>query len=75
MKTLIITGGATGIGQGIINILEKEKYNIILGYNKSVLEAKKIKEKMQKKGYNIEIFKVNVREKKQIEKLIKFTIE
>ena len=75
MKTLIITGGATGIGQGIINVLEKEKYNIVLGYNKSVLEAKKIKNKMQKEGYNIEIFKVDVKDKKQIEKLIKFTIE
>ena len=35
-KTVIVTGGSRGIGAGIVQFLaEKNKYNIVLNYNKS----------------------------------------
>lgn len=75
MKTIIITGGGTGIGRGIVENLAEQKYNIVLGYNKSKNEAKKIQEKLIKKGNKIEIFKVDVLDKKQIKEFVKFAIE
>lgn len=75
MKTIIITGGATGIGRAIVENLAKSGYNILLGYNKSEKEAKEIKEKLISEGKTIEIFKVDILEKKQISEMIKFTLE
>ena len=44
MKTIIVTGGARGIGKAIVYELAKQNYNIVLNYNTSENEAKQIKE-------------------------------
>ena len=48
MKTVIVTGGSRGIGKCIAENLAKEGYNVVLNYNKSVKEAKKTKEELEK---------------------------
>ena len=59
-KTVIVTGGSRGIGAGIVQFLaEKNKYNIVLNYNKSEEFARKIKEELNSKKINIEIFKAD----------------
>ena len=45
-KTIIVTGGAQGIGKAIVYELAKEKHNVILNYNKSEKEAKQIKDEL-----------------------------
>ena len=75
MKTVVVTGGSRGIGKCIAENLAKEGYNVVLNYNKSVKEAKKIKEELEKQGIKIEIFKADVSKREDVKKLIKFTID
>ena len=74
-KTVIVTGGSRGIGAGIVQFLaEKNKYNIVLNYNKSEESARKIKEELNSKKIDIEIFKADVSKREQVKKLIEFTL-
>ena len=74
-KTIIVTGGSRGIGAGIVQFLaEKNKYNIVLNYNKSEDCAKKIKEELNSKKIDIEIFKADVSKREEVKKLIEFTL-
>ena len=75
MKTVLVTGGSRGIGKCIVENLAKEGYNVVLNYNKSVKEAKKIKEELDNQGKKIEIFKADVSKRENVKKLIKFTID
>ena len=75
MKTVLVTGGSRGIGKCIAENLAKEGHNVVLNYNKSVKEAKKIKEELENQGIKIEIFKADVSKREEVKKLIKFTID
>jgi 3-oxoacyl-[acyl-carrier protein] reductase len=72
MKTAIITGGAKGIGKAIVYELARKNINIVLNYNTSEEEARKIKQDLEKQGYNIEIFKANVSKREEVKELAKF---
>ena len=72
MKTAIITGGAKGIGKAIVEKLASEGYNIILNYFHSEEQAKEVKQKLNKKGCNIEIFRADVSKLEEAKKLVKF---
>lgn len=74
-KTIIVTGGSRGIGAAIVNLLAKEDYNIVLNYNKSEDVAKKMKEELTQKGYNVETYKADVSKREECKKLVEFTIE
>ena len=73
-KVVVITGGSRGIGAEIVKKLAGDKYRVILNYNKSEKEAKKIKEDLQKNNINIEIFKADVSKRKEVKELIDFVI-
>lgn len=70
MKTVIVTGGSRGIGKAIAEKFAKENYNVILNYNKSEFAAIDI----AKKYKNVEIFKANVSNPKDVEAMINFAI-
>lgn len=73
MKTIIITGGSKGIGKKLVYELAKQKYNIVLNYNKSEKEANEIKEDLKKQGYSVEIYQADVKNREEINKMIEFT--
>lgn len=73
-KVVVITGGSRGIGAEIVKKLAGDKYRVILNYNKSEKEAKKIKEDLQKNNINIEIFKADVSKREEVKELIDFVI-
>lgn len=75
MKTIIVTGGARGIGKAIVYELARNNYNVILNYNKSKEEAERIKRELANEGYYIEIYKADVTKKTEIEELVNFVIE
>ena len=74
-KTIIVTGGSKGIGEGIVNLLAKENYNIVLNYNKSEEAAKGIQKEFTELGKNVEIFQADVSKREEVKKLVEFTIQ
>ena len=74
-KTIIVTGGSKGIGEGIVNLLAKENYNIVLNYNKSEEAAKRIQKEFTELGKNVEIFQADVSKREEVKKLVEFTIQ
>lgn len=75
MKTVIVTGGSRGIGATIVKELAKEKYNIVLNYNNSEIQAKQIQRELYNQGINIEIFKADVSNREEVNKLVEFTLD
>ncbi len=75
MKTIIVTGGSRGIGTAIVKLLAEEGHNIVLNYNKSEDRATKIKNELNNKGCNVEIFKADVSKREEIKKLVAFALE
>lgn len=72
MKNIIITGGSRGIGKCLVENFAKEGNNVILNYNKSEKEAKKIKTELEEQGLKIEIFKADISKREDVKKLIRF---
>ncbi len=74
-KVVVVTGGSKGIGAEIVKTLTNEGYKIVLNYNKSEENAKKIQEELFNEGIKIEIFKADVSKREEAKKLIKFALE
>lgn len=71
MKTVLVTGGSRGIGKAIVQKFAEAGYNIVLNYSKSEEAAHKLSEKFD----NIEIFKTDIANKKQVSEMIEFATE
>lgn len=74
-KVVIVTGGSQGIGAEIVKVLARNGERVILNYNKSEEEAKKIQSDLASEGFNIDIYKADVSEHIQVTKLINYCIE
>ena len=72
MKTVIVTGGAKGIGRAIAFEYANSGYNVIINYKTSEKEANLIKEELTKQGKNVEIYKADLCKKEEVENMIKF---
>lgn len=57
MSTAIVTGGAKGIGKAIVEELARDGINVVVNYNTSKEQAIKLKQELQAKGQNIEIYR------------------
>ena len=68
-KVVIITGASRGIGNSIAKLLSKEDYQVIANYNKSEIEAKKLKEE-----FGVDIFQADVSKREEVKALINYKI-
>lgn len=68
-KVVIVTGASRGIGNSIAKLLSKEDYQVIANYNKSEIEAKKLKEE-----FDVDIFQADVSKREEVKSLINYTI-
>ena len=75
MKNVIVTGGSRGIGKCIVENLAREGNNVILNYNKSEKQARKIQNELKEEGILIEIYKADVSKREEVKKLVNFAIE
>lgn len=74
-KTILITGAARGIGRAISRNLAGLGYNIVINYNKSEVDAIELKKELTKYNQNIDIFKADVCDRKQVKDMVKFTLD
>ena len=74
-KVVLVTGGSRGIGSNIVQSLAKKGYNVILNYNKSEDEAKKIQNLLSSENINIDIYKADVTNHIEVTKMVNFCIE
>ncbi len=53
MKSVIVTGGAKGIGAAIVRKLAEQGYGVIMNYKKSREQAEKLEKELAEKGYSV----------------------
>lgn len=68
-KVAIVTGGSRGIGAEIVKMLAKEGYNVVLNYNKSMVQA----EEVAKQYENVYCFKADVSNSQNVQELVDYT--
>lgn len=66
-KTVLITGGAGGIGSAIALVLAKEGYNIVINYLSSQEKAMKLKQSIEACDTDCLIYKADVSDEKQVD--------
>ncbi len=74
-KVVVVTGASRGIGRNIAYNLAVNGYRVIANYNNSEQEAQKLKEQLEEKGIEIDLFKANIAKRTEVVKLIEFAIE
>ena len=74
-KVIIVTGASRGIGRNIAYNLAVNGYRVIANYNNSEQEALKLKQQLEEKDVDIDLFKANVSKRSEVKKLIDFAIE
>lgn len=73
-KIILVTGGSNGIGADIVQTLAEDGNHVILNYNKSEQEAKKIQSNLKEKNIIIDIYKADVSNHIEVTKMINFCI-
>ena len=74
MKTVLITGAAKGIGAAIAEELAVKGYQIIINYKTSEQKAQELKEKLINNGLNVEIYRADVTQKEEVQKMVQYVI-
>lgn len=76
MKTVLVTGGAVGIGRKIIIEFARNGYNVVINYNTSLSEAKELEEYI-KSSYKVKtlIIKCDISNEIEVETMIDSIIE
>jgi 3-oxoacyl-[acyl-carrier protein] reductase len=69
MKTVLITGGATGIGKATARLFAEKGYLTLINYNKSEQSAIEFCENLYKNGYIAECYKADITCNKDVEKM------
>jgi len=73
-KTIVVTGGAKGIGKSIVELLST-KYNIVFSYNKSEEQAKKLEQELINACKNVCAYKADVSKREEAKGLIEYSIK
>ncbi len=69
-RKVLVTGGARGIGRSIVEKFAQNGFDVVLTYLESETEAKKVKADFENcYGVVVDIYKLDIREEKEIEKL------
>lgn len=74
-KIAIVTGASKGIGKEIAIQLAKKGYRVIANYNKSLEQAVEIQQELKKENIEIDIFKADVSNRKEVKELVNFVIQ
>ncbi|WP_407454589.1 SDR family NAD(P)-dependent oxidoreductase, partial [Methanobrevibacter sp.] len=75
MKTVIVTGGATGIGRAVSSLFAEKGYNVVIGYNKSFNAAKELEEKLVKNSFSAVAYKCDITNSLDADDIVGFAVE
>ncbi len=73
-KTVLITGASKGIGATMAIRFAEKGYNVVMNYNSSVQSALILQKSLEESGYNVTAFRANVRNRADVDLMIKETI-
>lgn len=68
-KTVLITGGAKGIGSAMAKKFASQGYNVLINYCSSEKKAYDLVEELKKKGYSAKAVQADVSEKQEVKAL------
>jgi 3-oxoacyl-[acyl-carrier protein] reductase len=68
-KTVLVTGGARGIGEAISRSLASAGAKVLINFNKSSDKARSLMEELRSRGSGCEIFQADISEPDQVESL------
>ena len=74
-KTILITGGAKGIGNRISFDFAKSGYNVCINYNKSESEAMLLKDELANEGCSVVIYKADITKNEEVHKMVNDVIK
>ncbi len=74
-KTVLITGGARGIGKAMSEAFAKEGYNVLINFNKSEDEANELYTKLSEKNSYVKLFKADVSNRVEVENMIDYCVK
>ena len=74
-KTVLITGGAKGIGKAMTEVFAEEGYNVLTNFNKSEQSAEELYASLKDKGLSVEKYKANVTDREQVKSMVKYCLE
>ncbi len=74
-KTIVVTGGSSGIGSAIIEAFVDQKPNIVICYRKNEAAAKKLEKSAQEKGAKTLLFQGDLAKESAIKQLFKETMD
>lgn len=69
-KTVLVTGGAKGIGKQISKDFASLGYNVCINYNSSESDAIKLKDELASLGNSVLIYKADISKKDEVEKMV-----
>lgn len=69
-RTVIITGGSTGIGKATAIAFGKLKYNVIIAGRNST-RGMQTEQELRNNGYDVKFYQVDVQKEEEVEKLVK----
>ncbi len=73
-KTVLITGASKGIGANLAIRFAEQGYNVVMNYNNSVQSAIILQKSLSESGYNVIAFKANVKNRLDVDLMVKETI-
>lgn len=73
-KTILITGASKGIGATMAIRFAEKGYNVVMNYNSSVQSALILQKSLEESGYSVTAFRANVKNRADVDLLIKETI-
>ncbi len=74
-KTILVTGGATGIGKACAERMAKKGYDVLITYKRSEGPAQDLRKELEGYGVRCELFKVNVADEDEVKSLFTYCRE
>lgn len=71
-KTVIVTGGARGIGREVTTQLCSKGYNVLINYNKSEQIALDLALSLKEEGRRVEVFKADISKRCEVDNMVEY---